>query len=302
MDKEFIKSLLEESDEKKIKEIIAKRVEELCKQYEEENVTYFTPRVMVDGKYKFDYSAPKIKKITNVNFGTSISGAHGGKSTTAFMHPKYTKLPISSGLGDSMALSFDDVEEVYKMLIANLQQIAKNKALSQEEIIFRAVTKTVFDYVGGQYVEGGDKERFSHLKEGTDYNYEGNITSFKGSKHAMCAERSAISHQLFKFLGVDSAYCSSHIERRGGIEAHAFNLVKINGKTVLFDATLLDRSKKVCTSAVVFDNLDESVFDKAVESQSSFGEISFPDRELTDKNGQKYMLYYSKPKVDNVSV
>lgn len=301
MNKNIIKLLLEEADEKKIKSLITKRVEELCKQREEELSYYTAPQIKVDGKFKYDYSAPKIKKVKNVIYKSTTIGKHGGSAYAGFIHPKYVQILLGGGLAGEHTIQFDDVEELYKMLIANLKQEVKNNTLSQEEIIFKAVTKTVFDYVGGQYVEGGDKERFSHLElDGDDYC--GKISSFKGTKHAMCVERAAIAHQLFKFIGIDSAFCSSHIERRGGIEAHAFNLIKINGKTVLFDPTLLDRSAKICDNAVVFDDLDEFVFDEAIKGISSLSKIEFPDREMTDKKGQKYILYYSKPKVDNVSV
>ena len=52
MNKNIIKLLLEETDEKKIKSLITKRVEELCKQREEE-LSYYT--------------APQIKLMANLN-------------------------------------------------------------------------------------------------------------------------------------------------------------------------------------------------------------------------------------------
>ena len=72
-----------------------------------------------------------------------------------------------------------------------------------------------------------------------------------------------MAHQLFKFLGFESEIVISPVLVDGKNDSHAFNLIKLNDRVVMFDSAMLNFSNgKLNENCIVFDNLPISTFDE----------------------------------------
>ena len=180
-----------------------------------------------------------------------------------YINSKKSNVEITGGFDDGEILSYrvDNTKEVFENFAAKVRE---NKPNSDGDF-FWCVTQTIFDYIGGAEVVGGLEDRLGHLGEGK----ENGLSSFKGSHHAWCMERSIMAHQIFKMLGLDAELVVSPIHLDGKIrkdgkiktEQHAFNVVKVNGKTYLYDATLLDYEKPFEQQNCIVEILPETSYD-----------------------------------------
>ena len=143
---------------------------------------------------------------------------------------------------------FDESETVSKMLIENIKKLNVNDI----EGLFAVTTKVVFDYFGCRKPVGAPEDRYDLVEESRQKNplmssigdTYGRFSAFKGTQKGWCHERSAIVHQLFKILGVESQIVTTPIiiERNGNqsSDAHSFNMIRIDGKTILIDTTMMN--------------------------------------------------------------
>ena len=190
---------------------------------------------------------------------------------------KKTEIFIFSGLGDVYSYFFDATTEICDSLS---RKINIQKPQNFEELS-KLITTTIFEYIGGAEVSGTTSDRLSHLtnQDELDKNEKNYISAFKGTQNAWCIERACIAHQLFKFLGFESELVISPIIVDGRREHHAFNLIKLDDRVVMYDATMLDYSKNSPSeSCIVFNNLPLSSFDKLQE---------IPERVFCSKTNQE---------------
>lgn len=155
---------------------------------------------------------------------------------------------ISITNGPEGGYIFDESEVLSKMLIENIKKLNVNDI----EGLFAATTKVVFDYFGCRKPVGAPKDRYDLVDESREKNplmssngdTYGRFSAFKGTQKGWCHERSAIVHQLFKILGVESQIVTTPIiiERNGNqsSDAHSFNMIRIDGKTILIDTTMMN--------------------------------------------------------------
>ncbi len=188
-----------------------------------------------------------------------------------------TEIYINGGFDEGISYYFDATEELCKSLT---KKIKSHKVQNFEELS-KLVAETIFEYIGGAEVSGTASDRLTHLVTqdklaDDEKNY---ISAFKGTQHAWCFERASMAHQLFKFLGYECELAISPLIVDGKSDLHAFNLIKLNDRVVLFDATMLDYSKNnPSETCIVFDNLPLSCYDNLQ---------NIPERVFHSKNNER---------------
>jgi len=131
----------------------------------------------------------------------------------------------------------DDQEYLCLKLIEKI----KTKPCNSITDVSKIVTEVIYDYFGGVKVNGGEKERLSHLKTTGEKNY---LSAFKGTTHGFCVEKAIVAHQLFKFLGIDSSFVYSPTLVNGEKIIHAFNLISFNNQDCIYDSSLVDHTSE----------------------------------------------------------
>ncbi len=165
---------------------------------------------------------------------------------------------------DGFATIYSYFFDATKDLILSLAEKLKQSGFDGDaETLCKIVSSVVFEYFGGREIVGTLEDRLSHIKD-ADYLAEdenNKISAFKGSGNAWCMERATSAHQIFKFLGIDSEVVVSSILSDGNFEIHAFNMIKSDAGTILFDATMIDYSIKSEDYSSIVQMLPESSFD-----------------------------------------
>ena len=81
-----------------------------------------------------------------------------------------------------------------------------------------------------------------------------------------------MAHQIFTMLGLESElvispiWLDERLRKDNSIktEMHAFNMIRYNGKTFLFDSTLIDYSKPIEEQNSIVEILSDSAFDTLI--------------------------------------
>lgn len=206
-------------------------------------------------------------------------------SIDTFLHPDLTEIFISTSY-PVYSYYFDDEKEIYQIFAKELKKINDPKDMKQ---ILSAVSESIFDYIGGAKVNGDDYTRMAMLKPSShlDDNEKNKISVFKNSGNAWCVERAAMAQQLCKFIGLESKIIMTTISNNGEHQIHAFNLVKANGKTYLFDSAVMSYPKENEKYNAIAFTLPEDVFDKNMIDTDLV-----PEREVVGKSGKHYKIIY----------
>ena len=143
------------------------------------------------------------------------------------------KISIENGLGDVVLCTIGNINEVY---IDIVNEISKNNC--DESDVFKYIFKVVNNYFGD----------FSNITERMKYypnedmvdlgEKQGEISQLKGKNAGMCVERAVLSHNIMKFLGINSTLKFSGIMNDNKLEAHTYNLVNINDSYYIYDSTI----------------------------------------------------------------
>ena len=205
-------------------------------------------------------------------------------SLETFLHPELTEIFISTY--PAYSYTFDDENEIYQLFANELSKLKNPNDLKQ---VMTAVSETIFTYIGGAKVKGDDFTRLSMLKPASwlDENEKNKISVFKNSGNAWCVERAAIAQQLFKFIGLDSKMIMTTISNNSEHQIHAFNLVKANEKTILFDSAVMTHPQENEKYNPVAFILPEDVFSKTL-----VGTEPLPERDVIGESGRHYRIIY----------
>lgn len=207
-----------------------------------------------------------------------------------FLAEDGAQIIVNESWGNCYGYCFDATEEVVAMAVAEI----KNKQPKTIEELCAIVSKVVFDYFGGRTTEGTLKDRLSHIK-GSDYLEYGehdNISAFKGTKHAWCSERTAVMHQIFKFLGIDSQIVVSPILNDGKAEYHSFVMIRGENQTIMLDPTMIDYSQPEEGYTSIVQYLPYEAFETLE---------GLKERKFTSKEGTPRLCVYN-PNKSNVKI
>lgn len=181
------------------------------------------------------YSLRKEEKHNTKNIGINKLGIMkiSGYESAASDFLDSQKISIENGLGDVVLCTIGNINEVY---IDIVNEINKNDC--NESDIFKYIFKVVNNYFGD----------FSNIAERMKYypnedlvelgEKQGEISQLKGKNAGMCVERAVLSHNIMKFLGIDSTLKFSGIINDDKLEAHTYNLVSMNDSYYIYDSTI----------------------------------------------------------------
>jgi len=178
-----------------------------------------------------------------------------------YINSTQSDVQITGGFDDVLFYYVDNTREIFENFINKLKQEQPNSL----EDIFKSVSQTIFEYIGDIGVSGDLSNRLSHFQDDD----KSKLSSFKGTRNAWCMERSVMAHQIFTMLGLESELVISPIwldeklrkDNSIKTEMHAFNMIRYNGRTFLFDSTLIDYSKPIEEQNSIVEILPETAFD-----------------------------------------
>lgn len=226
---------------------------------------------------RIDYLNKNETELSSNGIGYAIKAyANEPVAYRFFLHKDANEIMAVSSFASMYGYYFDITQEVAQMLLSEI----KASDVSDIQQLCAAVSKVIFDYFGGRSVQGTLKDRLSHIKD-EDVLLDGEknyISAFKGTGQAWCAERTAVAHQLFKILGIESQIVVSPVVVDGKPEYHAFNMIRGEENTILFDSTMIDYSQPE-------DNYDSIVEVLPLESFDKLNKIS--ERIFMGKNGEE---------------
>lgn len=138
--------------------------------------------------------------------------------------------------GHSYLLLDDD--SVFNILIDNLKKMFKgykfNNNKEINKIIREAVQKSVFDYYGIGKTD--EQERDCVYRRSFEKDEYTSVSEFKNTCNSACLERSALAHNFFKFLGIESLIISDLISlNNNGNELHTLNIIREDGNDYIYD-------------------------------------------------------------------
>lgn len=168
---------------------------------------------------------------------------------------------------DMIYCTTGDMSNAYRMIIEELQ--------NKDDINFFDATKLVYETTQKYF---GDTSKFDTRMEyfpdedeiAFDGKERGKISNLEGKNAAACVERAALSHNLMKMLGIDSTYKISGILDGEKKDAHAYNLVKYNGKAYIFDSTI-PRGKENDEVTPLITEIPEEAYEKMRSDESRVG-------------------------------
>jgi len=208
-----------------------------------------------------------VSKPIGVNCLCSGAIIGGTKSSEHNFLTQSSIIAVESGIGCMRYCTIGDLSNAYRMIIEELQ--------SNDNIDFFDATKLVFETI--QKYFGNTSEfntRMEYFPDEDEVECEGKergkISDLEGKNSAACVERAALAHNLMKMLGIDSTYKASAILNGGEKEAHAYNLVKYNGKAYIFDATI-PRGLENGEITPLITEIPEVAYEKMCSGKSSDG-------------------------------
>lgn len=227
--------------------------------------------------------------VVENNRGKSTRRIYGSTHVSAYRgfyedESNPTVVEFTGGIvsdSDSCRYIVDNTLDVMKIFSKNLKMLEVNSL----EDLCNVITKTIYEYFGSEKVEGDLSIRVA-------LSNEKKLSAFKNSKNAWCQERSIVVHQIFKMLGIESELVVSSIWLDGKMnkygkpkmEAHAYNLIRFNGKTFLFDATLIDFSIDKEFNNSLICELPFEAFDQL---------INVPERKFRSFDGRDRVVVYN---------
>lgn len=217
-------------------------------------------------------------KINNKNLETNFLAR-----TSTINKDEYEALPFI----------LDDIEP-YKQLVSDIRN-SDNELIENNNYIIHMIQCLIINYFGLHGIEESRSELFKSYKID---NEPISITLFKKNLSAMSVERSAMAHNLLRFLGYNSILnygCTSSNSSQDS-QLHAFNCIINNGRALIVDFTnpsYIDGKYYVPSCFVIGEEQVQGFFDGEFQ-------IEVQHKDYYTKNGevQEYktvMKYESNP-------
>ncbi len=189
-----------------------------------------------DGRYVIRRADGTEFTLRTVGIKHDASGLGYGGVTSTF-DGKFTakdNVQLESGIGDHRFLTIGDTEEA-TALLRDIATTDKTDTLNEKA---QAVGKTVDTYFGDFTMLQYRLSYFPTVDDVTEDNPQGQVSDIAHKHCAACVERAMMSQNLLTEMGVDSTFkMSGFINSDGEKDAHAYNIIRDNGKYYIFDAT-----------------------------------------------------------------
>lgn len=187
-------------------------------------------RVIVEGD-KIQYEGFEMrKKIIGANF---INGTIYGGYLSSFNGSFNEELiGIESGFADIVNTKIGDIKDAYQLLKVKINKIDSTNIYE----LSRVVLETVDEFFGG--IANSEKRNDFYYPSDFAESKNNKISNLKGKGAAMCVERSALSQNLLKSLGINSFFKTSGIIKNDKKEVHSYNLIEYKDKYYIFDTSM----------------------------------------------------------------
>lgn len=168
------------------------------------------------------------------------------------------------GVEECPDLIYDDIEPYYKLV----KEILKNKS-SNMLFNFNLIYYIICEYLPSNH----DVFRRMNVYDSPHPNGRISIREIKEKQVAFCSENAGLTHNLLKFLGIDSEFTCGRKVVNNEIENHAYNFIYPNGytkePTLLYDPSnfLNFRNSDKTISVVFIKTLTEEEKDKLLNGE-----------------------------------
>lgn len=140
------------------------------------------------------------------------------------------KISIEAGTLDYRYAVIGNIDDAYLSLIAKIN--------NEEGLDFEKICTLVYDTVTEYFGYGADSIKRLEVFKTIDEVDHTPLSDIKGMDAAMCVERAMLSHNLLKFIGINSTLKISEIMNDEKLDTHAYNLIPNKGKYFIFDSSL----------------------------------------------------------------
>ena len=171
---------------------------------------------------------------------------------------------IGSGL-DYTPCIIGDISDIYIMFGRNVAERQPHTFEDYSVCIFKTIQEYFGDY-------SNISERMDNYPD-TDFISDGipigKVSNLKGKNSAMCVERAMVAQNLLKLLGINSYYKCSGILKNGNKEVHSYNVVEVQGKYYIFDATMPTVKDEEISPIVA--EISQEVFEELIQIRTREG-------------------------------
>jgi len=174
---------------------------------------------------------------------------------------------IENGLFDVRMAVIGDIREAYEILKQVIEERKPSTFFEKCECVMETVTRYFGDY-------SNVKKRLSFFPD-EDMVYDkkvkyGTIADIAHKNAAICVERSMLSQNLLKTIGIDTTIkIAGFINNAGKPDCHAFNVINDNGRYYIFDSTQPTLRKGIVSPIVA--EIPKEVYEAIIEQRSDDG-------------------------------
>ena len=183
-----------------------------------------------------------------------------------------------------------DITEAYKIL---REEISSREPRHPMEYI-KCIEKTIMLYFGYQ---SNSVKRLDHFP--SDNNKKGKpigkVSDLAHKNIAMSIERAMVAQNLLVDSSVETYFKISGVIINGKEDVHAYNIIKIDGKYYIFDATIPNISNYELNPIVC--EIPEEVYLKMISPLSNIG-YSVQVSHINPVNNQEYNIIYDAGRED----
>ena len=188
--------------------------------------------------------------------------AGGMISSYQEMFEQEDKVNVQSGFGDIRFATIGNISEAFEILKDVLNERKPETFIEKCECVMETVNRYFGDFSNVQ-------SRLSFFPaEDNDLN-DGKISDLAHQNAAICVERSMLSHNLLKALGINSVFKMSGMKNNGKNEGHAFNVVTDGNKFYIYDSTIPTLRDNIISPIVA--EIPKEVYDELIKPRNNDG-------------------------------
>ena len=238
--------------------------EELPRYYE------YKGRTIDRGKYLIrDPKDGRLYRVHYIGPHHTAFGSYCGGVTSSYNGKleEDDEVNIESGIGDIRMATVGDIREAYEILKEVIKERQPSTVLEKCECVMETVTKYFGDYSNIEnrlsFFPDEDMIDYYKMKHGT-------LADIAHKNAAICVERSMLSQNLLKTIGIDTTFkMGGFINNDGKPDGHAFNVINDNGRYYIYDSTQPTLRNGIVSPIVA--EIPKEVYEAVIEPRSENG-------------------------------
>ena len=239
-------------------------MEELPRYYE------YKGKIRDRGKYLIrDASTGELHRMKYIGCHHSAVGTICGGVTSSYSGKLENddEVNIETGIGDIRYATIGDIREAYEILKDVIKERKPETLFEKCECVMETITRYFGDFSKAN-------ERLSYFPDQETVSYDGvkqgTIADIAHKNAAICVERSMLSQNLLKTLGIDVTFkMGGFINNSGKPDGHAFNVIRDNDRYYIYDSTQPTLREGIVSPIVA--EIPKEVYDAIIEPRSNNG-------------------------------